>query len=340
MYNTKTRILISNALFSLMREKPYNKISVRDISGRTYMSRATFYNHFKSRDEVLAFLLERAFGVVADYTREPQRDEFGGYMRALSSAIISSMDLLRLLESQGILSAATEYIEASRQLGETGSRDALLPLIYETRAGFYTAYGIKDRHPTLSARELEDFLVNPPSPYELSVAATDCPGRECKSVRALFNVAGELLCEATSSQITVAALASRAGVARSTFYRHFESVEKLLVAMLEQCFLRALTSGGSLREILERCESFRPLLTELSSDRADMYAARMFFRVYKRLAGHVPDNLPAGEALREHCRRWQISAAHTQALLLYFAPGQSLGADDFAEGLTGLAGSP
>ncbi|SIS03684.1 transcriptional regulator, TetR family [Peribacillus simplex] len=48
-----------DALLSLMKEKPYKKISIRDICDKADLSRQTFYNCFKGKDDILRFCLKQ-----------------------------------------------------------------------------------------------------------------------------------------------------------------------------------------------------------------------------------------------------------------------------------------
>lgn len=49
----RSKALIRNALISLMREKPFEDITVTDIVNRADINRGTFYAHFKSPGDVL-----------------------------------------------------------------------------------------------------------------------------------------------------------------------------------------------------------------------------------------------------------------------------------------------
>lgn len=56
--NTDRRIVrtkqnLSQALFDLILEKPYERISVKDILDRANVGRSTFYNHFQDKDDLL-----------------------------------------------------------------------------------------------------------------------------------------------------------------------------------------------------------------------------------------------------------------------------------------------
>jgi AcrR family transcriptional regulator len=50
----RTRSLLHDALGSLIHEKPYDEIVVREILNRANVGRSTFYAHFSDKDELLA----------------------------------------------------------------------------------------------------------------------------------------------------------------------------------------------------------------------------------------------------------------------------------------------
>jgi AcrR family transcriptional regulator len=49
----KTQRLLHEALFSLIHEKSYNAIVVKEILDRANVGRSTFYTHFRNKDELL-----------------------------------------------------------------------------------------------------------------------------------------------------------------------------------------------------------------------------------------------------------------------------------------------
>jgi AcrR family transcriptional regulator len=49
----RTRALLHEALGSLIRAKPYDRITVAEILDRAKISRSTFYIHFRDKDELL-----------------------------------------------------------------------------------------------------------------------------------------------------------------------------------------------------------------------------------------------------------------------------------------------
>lgn len=53
-----TRHYVVQALFKLMGEYRYDKISVTDITAKAGVGRATFYRYFKSKEDVILFYFE------------------------------------------------------------------------------------------------------------------------------------------------------------------------------------------------------------------------------------------------------------------------------------------
>ena len=54
-----SKLYIEQALFKLMQKIEFEKITVTDIVGKAGVGRATFYRHFKSKENILIYYLER-----------------------------------------------------------------------------------------------------------------------------------------------------------------------------------------------------------------------------------------------------------------------------------------
>lgn len=54
----RTHKLLSNALMKLLKEKPFEKISVIDICEEAMVHRATFYTHFEDKYQLLTYSLK------------------------------------------------------------------------------------------------------------------------------------------------------------------------------------------------------------------------------------------------------------------------------------------
>jgi AcrR family transcriptional regulator len=67
----RTRQALLGAFFGLVLERRYDEIKVADILERAGVGRSTFYEHFSSKDAILASSLTGPFEVLADSTRPP-----------------------------------------------------------------------------------------------------------------------------------------------------------------------------------------------------------------------------------------------------------------------------
>lgn len=61
----RTHKLLQEALVSLIREKDYDSIAIKEILDRANLGRSTFYTHFRDKDELL-------FGVIHEMLRSVQ----------------------------------------------------------------------------------------------------------------------------------------------------------------------------------------------------------------------------------------------------------------------------
>ena len=107
----RTRRLLREALLELVAEKGYDHVTVQDVIDRADLSRATFYAHFRDKDDLLVSgldeLVEALRDALAAYVREGQRAS----ERAL-----------------GTVQALLEHVDAHRWLyrGSVGGRAGTL----------------------------------------------------------------------------------------------------------------------------------------------------------------------------------------------------------------------
>ena len=84
-----TRHYIVTALFKLMNDYEYEKISIKDIAGKAGVGRATFYRYFKSKEEVIVYYFEH-------YRRE---FVFGQHPRCKEDYVKIATDALRMFKA-------------------------------------------------------------------------------------------------------------------------------------------------------------------------------------------------------------------------------------------------
>ena len=94
---------IAEAFLSLLKEKPYTRISVSEICAKAGVSRQTFYSLFSSKENIVSFILSK------DYAFEPSkacrcsgRPTLPELSRGFSAYILQKNDFIGLLEKNGI----------------------------------------------------------------------------------------------------------------------------------------------------------------------------------------------------------------------------------------------
>src|ERR1700722_4911305 len=70
----RTQKLLRDALHSLIREKDYDSIVVKEILDRANVGRSAFYMHFRDKDELLASSIHDILGTVSS----PHAKTIGG----------------------------------------------------------------------------------------------------------------------------------------------------------------------------------------------------------------------------------------------------------------------
>jgi AcrR family transcriptional regulator len=76
----KTRQQLGEALVSLILEKDYDAISIKHITDRADVAHATFYRHYRDKDELLAQRLQEVIQEIEAFTREASLQDAEGYL--------------------------------------------------------------------------------------------------------------------------------------------------------------------------------------------------------------------------------------------------------------------
>ena len=154
---------IAGALLSLMEEKPYSRISVSEICKCAGVSRQTFYTLFESKDNVIAFELERK------YCFRPEEHEccrssmsLEDICHAYSIYITECRDILALLVRNDILyllqdNLYNSFLSCSFYLPECPGRDRVYAadfLAGGLTGGQHRLPGASREHPLFAVQRL------------------------------------------------------------------------------------------------------------------------------------------------------------------------------------------
>lgn len=117
----RTKAALTAALFELLAEKDFAKISITELARRADVDRKTFYLHYQSVDELLEeFYEERLRGLREALEREGvfrgNNLDMVGFFRVLCGQVAEDMTLFRRL-AQG--TGYTYYMERVRALLRT-----------------------------------------------------------------------------------------------------------------------------------------------------------------------------------------------------------------------------
>lgn len=116
--------LLHQALLALLKEKPLNKITVRELCTKAGVNRTTFYNHYHSPEDILRELVQQYahslsklfdspnhtfFSVITQVLErmEHNRSQILPLMQALPGAYLSE-SILALPQIDGLLTQALE----------------------------------------------------------------------------------------------------------------------------------------------------------------------------------------------------------------------------------------
>lgn len=90
----RTHDLLHGALASLIHEKPYDAIVIKEILARANVGRSTFYTHFRDKDELLVRAI-RDMMRAGDSTLPATRSERAEWLLRFSAPVLEHIDGFR-----------------------------------------------------------------------------------------------------------------------------------------------------------------------------------------------------------------------------------------------------
>ncbi len=120
----RTRRLLAQAMISLVLEKGYEEVTIRDITGRADVGYATFFRHYESKDALLGDVLEVVLDDLLRLLKPGEGEsETGDNPVAVGGALFryvgENAEICRVLLGDG---ASTALV---RRMVEIGTRDTL-----------------------------------------------------------------------------------------------------------------------------------------------------------------------------------------------------------------------
>ena len=126
---------LAYALTELMERKALDKISIRELTERAGVSRASYYRHFESKEDLLQYRLSR---LTLDWWHDlyDRENEFTDYAAQMMEFIEGNSKLFAVLYRQNLLRLFFEYLtESAGPKKEDPPKDAYRKII--RMYGFY-----------------------------------------------------------------------------------------------------------------------------------------------------------------------------------------------------------
>ncbi len=116
--SVRSKRRITDSLLELMHERPFSKISIKDIVERAGLTRQTFYHNFNSKEEVLMNKEGELFEEFMQYLMKNQVTEWNNIVLYYFRFWQHNADFARLLIKNNLVfvleSKAPDYYEAIR----------------------------------------------------------------------------------------------------------------------------------------------------------------------------------------------------------------------------------
>lgn len=364
----KSKFALSNALLSLMREKPYEKISIQDIVRRAYVSRTTFYNHFSDKDAIIRCLLEDIFQPLLRMDATHSNADFRQYLVRYVSILTQSRELFLLMRQSGIINMASDFMseQIQRKAAENSrfetffGSDANTKLFseYESRLTFFSVFWFLNHESIRSHETLANIIYDTrkigyreSSPAQAYQALGNGPqglygkgdARALHTKNALYGALNTLLANRPLNEITISDLTEAAGVSRCSFYRHYSTMEQLIEELLQWIYkdvIQSLPSEGHLigyasimRISLKGYEKYRAIFSAVTGTDYEMTALRAYRSVFDVLIQQLPyiqSYIPTDAYALEYYH-WFIALEHIVPVMIYFNQETNMSIDAFSE---------
>lgn len=162
----RTRRMLRDALVSLMLEKDFASISIRDVTERAEVAYITFFRHFESLDQLLMEVLEEGLaellGHIETLAKQSETSALETEGRLIFEYIEQNADLFRILfKSQSVTRVRKKVVRTIAAIFQK----SCLPLV---RSGSPVATAIMSNHIATSLLSLIEWWLDnkmtPPPP--------------------------------------------------------------------------------------------------------------------------------------------------------------------------------
>jgi len=103
---------MEDALFNLMHTKPYNRITIQDITDSAQLSRRTFYRNYEKKDEILLGYFYRICKKYELNLKNAKAQTFKDIANVFFNTMYEHVDFLRLMNKHNIIDLFINEMDA------------------------------------------------------------------------------------------------------------------------------------------------------------------------------------------------------------------------------------
>jgi AcrR family transcriptional regulator len=151
---------LREALFGLMLEKPYESITIEDITRRADLGRTTFYLHFKDKEELLLESIEAVAVELKEKILEAMKDQPPMLSREVTAAFAPGWRPISMVLEHAAANASL-YLPILRGEGTPRAPAVLRQIIHQSAYEFFvTRIGdeVSARKPDIPIEVLTNFF--------------------------------------------------------------------------------------------------------------------------------------------------------------------------------------
>ncbi len=312
MQKEKAKRFLASALLALMEQKPYEKIHIREICAAAFLSRASFYKYYTSKDA----LLREQFRIL--FSDAAARAASTGHTARLAECLSSLSAYTQIIREQKLLTTLLPELTEMLSTGGCCDNDAMARACSEYIRLLYAVRSAPGMTPDIIARCWHEASADAPDILPLPPTKHVSAKREQNTTR-LTQALLTLLDDGTPlARVSVKELTARAGVNRSSFYRCFAQPRDMFLQCMRKLICSELLSGcKSDADVLAHYRPYRALLTAAWQELGlEGFAA--FYTSALNTMALLPDDDAPDEQLYVYRLRSVCFAAKRTALLYCF----------------------
>lgn len=112
----ESKSLILDGFFTVLKSKPYNKISMSEIAEESMVTRMTLYRHFKDKDEILKYLIMSLVESIKESYSKAEEKSIGSLIEIRNLEISRNEYLKIALSNKEVEHIVREFIAPSRAM--------------------------------------------------------------------------------------------------------------------------------------------------------------------------------------------------------------------------------